>query len=398
MTKAKIVFFDFAVALGGSVVVLANTLKAVDRNRYDPVVVTALPAAIAREVFGSLGVPIILHHHLANYVRRFSFIGHPIFKGRWRRRLASYLFTLYSAVANALPFVVLAARIARLRPCMIHTNNAIDSMLIARLFSIPAVLHLHGPFAEESRLEVALARQARKCLCVSQGIADMLASRGVDRAALEVLPNPSPVPQYDSESTGAYRKKFAADPDSVLIAHIGRLVSWKGQKEFLLAFAKVQQKLANVRVLIVGDDVEKLNGAYVEELHRLVRDMGLEDRVTFTGHIGDIQNLVAGVDIVIHSSTLPEPFGLVVTEAMALGKPVIAANHGATAEIVEHERTGLLADPQDADELGRAIFKLASNRSMREVFGNAARIKAEREYSLEKYGARLQAIYESVGA
>ena len=160
------------------------------------------------------------------------------------------------------------------------------------------------------------------------------------------------------------------------MAHIGRLVPWKGQKEFLQAFARVARQLPGIRALIVGDDIEKLNGAYVEELHSLIRQEGLSERVFCTGNIKDIHNLVAAVDIVVHSSTEPEPFGLVVTEAMALAKPVVAANHGATAEIVEHGRTGLLADPRNTQELAAAIARLATDRSLRLAYGQAALEKA----------------------
>ena len=185
--KVKIVFFDFAVAVGGSVVVLANTLRALDRERYDPVVVTALPAEVAQEVFSGLDVPIVPYHCRADYVQYFAFLGKPWFARPWRRRLGSYGFTLYAAVVNSLPLARLTWKIARLKPRFMHTHGAIDSMLIATLLRMPAVLHLHGPFGEQSRLEVAMVKRSRKCICVSRGIADMLIQRGVDSGKLMVI-------------------------------------------------------------------------------------------------------------------------------------------------------------------------------------------------------------------
>jgi len=379
-------------------VVLANTLRALDRERYDPLVVTGLPAEVAQEVFGGLGVPVILHRYCADYVQYLAFLGKPWFVRSWQRRLASYGFTLYAAVVNSLPLARLTWRIARLKPCLIHTHNAIDSMLIATLLRIPAVLHLHGPFGEQSRLEVAMVKRSRKCICVSRGIADMLIQRGVDSGKLVVMANPSPLPQCDLAARDTYRDRFAPAPDEVLVAHIGRLAPWKGQKEFLLAFARVARHLPGIKALIVGDDIEKLNGAYVEELHSLIRQEGLSERVFCTGQIKDIHNLVAAVDLVVHSSTEPEPFGLVVTEAMALAKPVVAANYGATAEIVEHGRTGLLADPHNAQELAAAIARLAADRSLRLAYGQAALEKARLEYSLDRYRTQLEAIYDEIDA
>jgi glycosyltransferase involved in cell wall biosynthesis len=390
---ARIVFFDFAMAMGGSVVVLVNTLKALDPIRYERVVVTALPADTAKEVFGGLGVRVIGIHYPANYVRHAAFTTKAVFNSARRRRFASYVYSLYALFVNAPRFIQLAFRIWRLKPSLIHTHNAINSMLISAMLRVPAVMHLHGPFGEKSGLELAAINVARKVICVSQGIADMLVCRGVDQGQLVVLSNPSPLPCCDASARDAYRARFAPYPGEVVVAHIGRLAPWKGQKEFVLAFARVAAQSSQAKGLIVGDDAEKLNQVYVKELDLLIRDLGLSGRLIRTGHVKDVHNLVAAVDVVVHSSTEPEPFGLVVTEAMALAKPVIAAHHGATAEIVEHERTGLIVDPCDSQALAAAILKLVIDPSLREGFGLAGMEKVKRDYSLEGYGSRLEAIY-----
>jgi glycosyltransferase involved in cell wall biosynthesis len=395
MTRIRVVYFDFAKAAGGSIVVLLNTLKSLDRGKYDPVVVTSLPSERARQVFGELDLPIITYHQVATYVQRFRFLSQPLLRPAWRRRIASYLFTLYSSVANVLPFLLLLVRITKLRPELIHTHNGIDSMVIARLLRIPTVLHLHGPFGADSNFEVAIARSAGCCICVSQGIADQLSARGVDRDHLVVLPNPSPVPCLNEEAVVRYREFYGA-ADNTLVAHVGRLLAWKGQLEFLRAFARVARQFPRVTALVIGDDAEDMNVEYVEQLHGFVASEGLGERVLFTGHIGDIHNLVAAVDVVVHSSTEPEPFGLVVTEAMALGKAVIAASFGATAEIVDDGVNGILADPKNEEALSGAISKLVENPQLRRRLGDEALKKAEREYSLQRYKSALERIYAEV--
>lgn len=394
--RVRVVYFDFAIAMGGSVTVLLNTLKYLDRTKYDPVLVTALPLVEAQRIFGDLQIPIICHHHLVNYVDRWTFLSRPIFSVRWRRRLASYFFTIYAAVANIIPILILLVRIARIKPGLMHTHNGIDSMLVALILRIPVVLHLHGPFGANSDLEIALAKAAGKCICVSTGIAEMLASKGVDRKNLVVLGNPNPIPVCDMHAMRSYTEKFRQKDSSILIAHVGRLVPWKGQKEFLQAFALVARKSADVIAVIVGADIEGLNEAYVRSLRELVKKEQLQKRVFFTGQITDIQNLVAAVDVVVHSSTEPEPFGLVVTEAMALGKPVVAANIGATVDIVDDGVTGLLADPNSSSELSEAIYRLVIDEKMRHDFGVAALEKVKIEYSIEHYRKRLEEIYTEV--
>ena len=211
-----------------------------------------------------------------------------------------------------------------------------------------------------------------------------------------VIANPSPVPDCDNQATAAYEQQYGFSSEQIKIAHVGRLVPWKGQREFLRAFFLVAKRYQNTLAIIVGGDVEGLNSYYVEELQRMVAASGWQDRVIFTGQIPDVHNLLAAVDIVIHSSTEPEPFGLVVTEAMALGKPVVASCHGATAEIVEAGITGALVEPTDEQALAEAINRMVADEPMRRRLGAAALEKARREYSLEGYYDKLQALYGAV--
>lgn len=396
-TRRRIVFFDFAVALGGSITVLQNTLRALDKSRFEATVFTALPDGVAQDAFAGLGVKVITHHHLANYVMRFAFIGNPRFSSPMKKRIASYLFTVYSALVNWIPFARLLYKVWRIQPHLMHTHNGIDSMLVARLLNIPAALHLHGPYGMDSKFEIALAKQARQCLCVSKGIADMLIERGVGHDSVVVIPNPSPVPQIDMPQVELYRRKFSVVDKPVVLAHVGRLVAWKGQLEFLKAFAICAAVHPNMVAVIVGGDVENLNEEYVAELHAYVDSIGLSDRVIFTGHVKDVQNLVGAVDVVVHSSIEPEPFGLVVTEAMALGKPVVAADLGAMQEIVVDGVTGLLCNPRDAKRFAEALARLVEDEQLRRCLGAAALVRVQREYSLESYCQRIHEIYDKLG-
>lgn len=394
--KKRIAYFDFAIAPGGSIVVLRNTLLSLDKDKIEAIVFTALEANVAEEFFGDIGVKVVTHRHYTNYVKRFSFLHHPFFRSPARRKLAGYLFALYSILTNAIPFVLLLGRVLSFRPHLIHTHNGIDSMIVSILLGIPAILHLHGPFGAESQFEVWLAKKARKCMCVSQGLMDMLIARGVDSDRVVVVGNPSPIPICDNQAIAQYQRKFGLRPDIIKIAHVGRLVAWKGQREYLHAFFAAAKRNKNIIALIIGGDVEGLNGRYVSELHNIVESSGLSDRVIFTGQIKDVHNLVACADVVVHSSMEPEPFGLVVTEAMALGKPVIASCFGATAEIVDDGVTGLLVRPDDEAVFAEAIHRLVNDESLRVRMGAAALVKARREYSIESYRAKLLSIYDGV--
>jgi glycosyltransferase involved in cell wall biosynthesis len=103
-----------------------------------------------------------------------------------------------------------------------------------------------------------------------------------------------------------------------------------------------------------------------------------------------------GLDVVVSASTQPEPFGVVVVEAMAMKRPVIAPNHGGAAEIIESKVTGLLFDPGDAQSLAQAIEKLYSSPSLYINLGQNARSAVVKSFSIEGHVKRIQAIYEEL--
>jgi glycosyltransferase involved in cell wall biosynthesis len=134
-----------------------------------------------------------------------------------------------------------------------------------------------------------------------------------------------------------------------------------------------------VRAVIVGGALFG-EEEYERSLRKLVSELGLEDRVVFTGHVSEVIALMAACDVVAHCSTAPEPFGLVIAEAMLAGTPVIASDAGGAREIVTPE-TGQLTPLEDHEALARAITRyLADPRWAREVAGRAS-LRAREKFS-----------------
>ena len=107
---------------------------------------------------------------------------------------------------------------------------------------------------------------------------------------------------------------------------------------------------------------------------------------------------MAGCDAVAHCSLEPEPFGMVVLEAMALGKPVVASRMGGPEEIVDHGRTGILVDPGDEGRLSAELASLVADPARRAGLGEAARLEVERRYSGSVVCASLGALYRDVAS
>jgi glycosyltransferase involved in cell wall biosynthesis len=162
-------------------------------------------------------------------------------------------------------------------------------------------------------------------------------------------------------------------PAEVVIAMVGRLERWKGQDLLLRALAASSFRPS---VTIVGG--AHFGEDFGAELTGLTHELGLQDSVTFAGHVSDPTQILAAADIAVHCSRTTEPFGQVIVEAMGAGCAVIAANSGGPLEIVTDGVDGLLVDPTDTSAFTAALDALIGDPEMRREFAERARITARR--------------------
>ena len=140
---------------------------------------------------------------------------------------------------------------------------------------------------------------------------------------------------------------------------VGRLTPWKGQDMFLRAFAAAFPG-GDQRAIIVGSSMFG-ETEFADALPGLAGELGIADRVEFTGFVEDVVGQLARMDVLVHCSTVPEPFGQVVIEGMAAGLPVIATDAGGPAEILRNDVTGLLTPMGDDRALTAALRRLADH-------------------------------------
>jgi glycosyltransferase involved in cell wall biosynthesis len=157
---------------------------------------------------------------------------------------------------------------------------------------------------------------------------------------------------------------------------IGRISPWKGQHVFLRAAARVLKRFPEARFVIAGAAIFG-EEAYEKQLHRLVRELAIADQVDFLGFSTDVPSVIEGLDVVAHASTLPEPFGQVIIEAMASAKPVVATLGGGVTEIIDDNITGLLVPMGDDQEMGYR-----------------GRIRVLRQFTIDKTVRQVQEVYD----
>jgi len=182
------------------------------------------------------------------------------------------------------------------------------------------------------------------------------------------------------------RREAGLSESETVIGIFGRLQRWKGQHVFLRAAALLAGNGVRFTALAVGGTLHGIEPEYAEELKQLAESGLLAGRVRFLGNISNPQDWMNACDVVVHASIEPEPWGLVVAEAMACGCAVIASAEGGPLEMIEHKHTGWLVEPGDEVKLAAWMEILLANPTLRAELGAAAR-----EHALWAYDPRRAA-------
>jgi len=232
------------------------------------------------------------------------------------------------------------------------------SILAAGLAGVRQITYSQFFTAESRWLDGPLSTLVEEYLCISDAVRQqLLRATGIRADKARLVYAPFEFPSLDDErSSVALRDSLAVNGRHRLIANVGRIVPWKGQDVFLRAFASIAPDHPEARALVVGSAGDNQAGqAFEVDLRQLVSELGIEERVIFTGHRNDVEDLMHASDIVVHSSSKAEPLGRVIMEAIALQKPVIATGAGGVPEMVEDGETGSLVTPGDAASMARAL-------------------------------------------
>lgn len=306
---------------------------------------------------------------------------------------------------------VIAVRKAarRAKATVIHANSTRASLLAGYAHSLggpPVVAHIRDalPCGRLSlRLNRAVRRRAQHIVALSNYVADAFAV-GNDRGApISVVDNPVKLGRFlNGKQDAEGLRDLWGNGDAPLLGIIGQITSWKGHDTAVRALALLSDH-PDARLLVVGgikfaDSSTRLdNRGFLADLEQEITELGLDDRIVFTGERHDIPAVLAALDAVLVPSH-GEPFGRTVAEAMVAGTPVIASADGGPAEIIDHGITGLLVPPGEPAEWARAIGYVLGNpdRAMR-VAERGQRLAVTR-FDERLHAARMLQILGSASA
>jgi len=309
------------------------------------------------------------------------------------------------AVASILfpaDFAALALYMRREKVRIVHgtdrPRDAVYSVALGKLTGAKSVVHVHVGWAEGySRPAKWGVRSADAVFGISRYVSSTVVRTGTRPERVHTILNGIDPTRWDPSIDGRpLRREFGIPDGAPLLASVSRLFSNKGQRELLRALPRVRERVPEVRLLVVGADaVDVHGGSFTAELKVLARELGVADRVVFTGERKDVPRIMAACDVYAMPSW-EEPFGLVFLEAMAMKRPVVALSDGGTPEVVEHGRSGLLSAHEDIETFAANVVTLLEDRTLRAKMGEYGRARVLEYFNAQRMARDAGAAYDAI--
>jgi glycosyltransferase involved in cell wall biosynthesis len=278
-------------------------------------------------------------------------------------------------------------RLREIRPDVVHTNSlkaAIYGGAAARAARLPVLWHIRDRIAPDYLPVPAVWLMRSLSLVVPSAVV------ANSMATARTLPRRSTVVYDVVPNTTRPSARGRSSDRPLVVGMLGRLAPWKGQHVFLEAFAAAHRGAA-VEARLIGSAMFG-EDQYEHQLHSLVDRLGIREQVDFRGFRDDVWAELAQLDVLVHASITPEPFGQVVIEGMAAGLPVVAAAAGGPAEVVRHENDGLLVPPGDVAGLAAAFERLAADPMLRASLA-AAGLRTSGRYRPDAVARDMLSVY-----
>lgn len=376
--KRRILYLDHTSVLGGGELALLALVNALDRTRFDPTVLLFSDGPLVPEMRAIAETHVLPMPQELLDARRESMQGAGGLPWRKATGMLQFLNTLSGAVD-------------RLRPDLIHTNSLKSDViggLMARWHGVPVIWHIRDRIDEDYLPGRAVQAFRAACRYLPGGL---IANSRATLESLHLEPQKPAVVISSGIDLQPFMRAAAgaetlvpaiASGREIRVGLIGRICPWKGQEVFLRAAARVLECWPMVRFYVVGAPLFG-EAAFEREMHRLAGELRIADRVEFTGFERNIPERIAGLDLVVHASVIPEPFGQVIVQGMAAQKPVIATEGGGPSEILQDRVTGYLVPRGDPERLADRIVYVMEHAAEAGVVARAGQQHALRNYGME---------------
>jgi glycosyltransferase involved in cell wall biosynthesis len=286
---------------------------------------------------------------------------------------------------------------------LVHLNNAVfvnhEWIYASKLNRIKCITHQRG--MEDSQIPKSTYRCVKLLdgvISVSQAVHAFLKDNKLLSKQNTVIYNAIDIDSYVPKKTKeAIWKELNISNESPIFGIIGNIRQWKGQQIVLEAVKRLLAQFPNCKCLIVGDiSSSALDDAYYQSLKKFIRENSLEKNIQFTGFQHDVVSIIHALDILVHASIEPEPFGRVIIEGMVLKKPVIATNLGGPKEIIQNNWNGIVISSKDPESLAQAITKLARDPDLTKAISENALLTVKEKFSIHSHVQSVMTFYDGL--
>jgi glycosyltransferase involved in cell wall biosynthesis len=387
--RNRVLFVEASVGgvLGGSLTGILHLIERLDRRRFAP----ALALYESKDIIPALeadGVPVHVLPPLPD----------PL-PDAGRGRLGRALVRTRELASVIVPRArALAALFRREQPDLVYLANGVttnlDGVVAGARCGLPIVCHEKG-LRRVGPAERFMSRWVDTCIGMTEQVTAHVRAKGVHARRFLTIYDGINCDEFAPGGGAAIRAEFGVPADAPLVGIVGHLQEWKGQMVVVEAVEQARARVPDLRCLIVGG-VHRLGAEFAAQVRARIAAAGLERHVILTGARRDVPACMDAMDVVIHSSIRPEPFGRVLIEAMALGKPVIAPRLGGPCEIVVDGETGILVPPRDPAALAAAIVRSIEDPARRLAMGRAARERVDRVFDLRHHVAAVEQVFDEI--
>lgn len=293
--------------------------------------------------------------------------------------------------------------IKRLMPDLVHLNNSYAAnhewMLACYLNNIRIVAHDRGARPPATLQTKVFTRLLDAIISVSDAYKNIVIKEGLKPKRIRRVYNgldAEKLVKYRSQNDQRrVREELGIDHDTILVGMVGNIDHWKGQLVFAKAMDILLKQHIDIHGIIIGKTAKGAEG-YEQEIRNFLKNSKIEENVRLLGFREDIPQLLNAIDIFVHASVEPEPFGRVILEAMVMEKPIVATKPGGPCEIIEDGVTGYLVPMNDPVYLKDAIMKYVHNPLKAKEIGIAARSAAEKRFSVSQMVEGVEDVYKEI--
>ena len=404
MKKLNILYVDFSVGFGGSAISLKNLTNGISALGHHIVVAFTFhkKSSISERKLFPADVQIVSLSGIVTDI--FLKVSRSLYDSKIlvKTKITPFLMFFIKIFFDRLPTILkLYFLIKKEKIDVVHVNNGISIPIImgADLAKVPCLVSLRS-FVNKGIASRKILKKTDYFIANSQAVKrDFTVKSGINDEKVKVIYNGINIDEILAKvhnSTSQARILFGIKENQKIIGTVGRLIKWKRQDLLISAAEKLLHRGVDFKCLIIGDsqnDLESKN--YENKLRNMVKERNLDKNVIFTGFIENPLEIMKGFDVFVLPSII-EPFGNVVLESMVLGVPVVAFNEGGPAEVITHQKDGVLVPVGDVDALTESIFQLLTEMDFHHLLAENAIRKVKNDFSLEKSVKQLDELYKEV--